>query len=242
MNRIVYKKQMECLIKDKNLARDVNATQSVIATIFDHPITDTENAAIYFMENAYKKNVANGKYKALLRNMHMAILYNLKIVLALASGTKEKLERVNRIMNEKADDNKNFIQVNQGEKGVQQIVDWYKQHPMNVLKIIDPYFQGEDLFIIKMLMDINNDLKCFILTHNETGEPLNDMFQKGWNAVSEELTGRIEVKTCCYEDQTKKAPFHDRWWLLYDENTDECCYGQRMASISTFGSLIGGAL
>lgn len=233
-----FDKQMECLIKDKNLARDVNATQSVIATIFDHPITNTENAAIYFMENAYKKNVANGKYKVLLRNMHMAILYNLKIVLALASGTKEKLERVNRIMNEKADDNKNFIQVNQDEKGVQQIVEWYKQHPMNVLKIIDPYFHGEDLFVIKMLMDINNDLKCFILTHNETDEPLNDMFQKGWNAVSEELTGRIEVKTCCYEDQPDKVPFHDRWWLLYDENTDECCYGQRMSSVGTLGSRI----
>ena len=152
--------------------------------------------------------------------------------------TKEKLERVNRIMNEKADDNKNFIQVNQDEKGVQQIVEWYKQHPMNVLKIIDPYFHGEDLFVIKMLMDINNDLKCFILTHNETDEPLNDMFQKGWNAVSEELTGRIEVKTCCYEDQPDKVPFHDRWWLLYDENTDECCYGQRMSSVGTLGSRI----
>ena len=189
------------------------------------------------MENVYQKNVLNGKYKVLLREMHQAILYNLKIVLAIASGTKEKLERVNRIMNERVDDNENMIQVNQADKGVQRIVEWYKEHPVDVLRIIDPHFHGEDLFIIKMLMDINNDLKCFILMQNETGETLNDQFQNGWNAFSAELTGRIEVKSCCYEDQPEKSPIHDRWWLLYDDNTDEY-YGKRMSSPSTFGSRI----
>lgn len=189
------------------------------------------------MENVYLKNAANGKYKVLLRELHQAILYNLKIVLAIASGTKEKLERVNRIMNERSDNNDAMIQVGQGDKGVQKLVAWYKKHPKDVLRIIDPHFHAEDLFIIKMMMDINNDLKCFILTMNESREPLNDAFQKGWNAVSSELPGRIEVKSCCYEDQPTKAPFHDRWWLLYDTDDDEY-FGERLSSPSTFGSRI----
>lgn len=231
-----FDKQMECLIKKKNVVRDLNSTESIITSIYDHPITDTQNAALYFMENVYQKNAVNGKYKVLLREMHQAILYNLKIVLAIASGTKEKLERVNRIMNE-SDNNNDFIKVGQGDEGIRKLVEWYKDHPCDVLRIIDPHFHAEDLFIIKMLMDVNNDLKCFILTHKGDDEPLNDVFQKGWNAVSAELPGRIEVKSCRYEEQHEKAPFHDRWWLLYDADKD-VYYGDRMSSISTFGSRI----
>ena len=139
-------------------------------------------------------------------------------------------------MNER-DNNSNFIKVGQGDEGIKRLVGWYKEHPCDVLRIIDPHFHAEDLFIIKMLMDVNNDLKCFILTHKGNDEPLNDIFQKGWNAVSAELPGRIEVKSCRYEEQPEKAPFHDRWWLLYDADKD-VYYGDRMSSISTFGSRI----
>lgn len=232
-----FDKQMEVLVKKKNVPRDVPDTHPVIATIYHHPITDTQNAVLYFMENVFQKNALNGKYKALLREMHNAIADNIKIVLAIASGTKEKLDRVIRIVNEKIDANDAIIQVGQTDKGVQRLLEWYKTNPKDVLRIIDPHFHAEDLFVIKMMMDINNDLKCFILTWNGTDEKLQDLYQKGWHTVSEELTGRIEVKSCCYEERPEKCPFHDRWWLLYDTDEDKTL-GVRMASVSTLGSRI----
>lgn len=232
-----FDKQMEVLVKKKNVPRDVTDTQPVIATIYHHPITDTQNAVLYFMENVYQKNVLNGKYKALIREMHNAIADNIKIVLAIACGTKEKLDRVIRIVNEKIDANDAIIQVGQTDKGVQRLMEWYKANPKDVLRIIDPHFHAEDLFVIKMMMDINNDLNCFILTWNGTNESLQDLYQKGWHTVSEELTGRIEVKSCCYEERPEKCPFHDRWWLLYDIDEDKTI-GVRMASVSTLGSRI----
>ncbi len=232
-----FDRQMEVLVKNKNVVRDVDTTQSIMNVIFDSPITDTHNAALYFMENVYQKNIVNGKYKVLLREIHNAIYCNLKLVLAIASGTKEKLERVNRIMSEGKDENNGMIQVGQSEKGVQELMTWYKKHPMDILRIIDPYFHPEDMFIIKMMMDLNNDLKCSLLTHNQKQETVDEVFQKGWNLYSSELPGRIEVKSCCYQDQPEKAPFHDRWWLLYDAEKD-VYFGKRMASPSTFGSRI----
>ncbi|MBO6220893.1 MAG: hypothetical protein J6N46_03065, partial [Bacteroidales bacterium] len=92
-------------------------------------------------------------------------------------------------------------------------------------------------YIIKALMDLNNSLNCSILTNHEKEEPLNDAFQNGWNTWSAELPGRIEIKTCCYSDQPKKSPWHDRWWLLYNPEKDEY-FGIRMASPSTLGSRI----
>ena len=231
-----FERQMEFLIKRKNVIRDVNSTKSILKKVYENSITDMKNAVLFFMENLFEKNQVNRKYRTLLREMHCAIIYNLKLVLAIASGTKVKLERVNRIMNERSDSNDSMIQVGEGDKGVKTLLSWYKEHPCDIIRIIDPYFHAEDLFIIKALMDINNDLKCSILTNNDRQDGLNEVFQNGWNAISAELTGRIEVKSCCYESN-RKAPFHDRWWLLYDSNED-LYYGKRLASASTFGSRI----
>lgn len=236
-----FKKQMEYLVKNKTVARDFDTTQSVLKQVYLHPITDTQDAVLYFMENLYRKNQANKKHHTLLREMHQAIIDNLKIVLAIASGTKEKLERVDRIMSERRDENSDFVHIGEGDKWVKRILDWYKEHPYDVLHIIDPYFHAEDLYIVKMLMDVNNKLNCSILTCKDVDahrdDSLSDVFQNGWNRWASELPGRIEVKSCCYRQDKKKTPFHDRWWVLQDPESDEAV-GLRMASISTMGNRI----
>lgn len=113
-------------------------------------------------------------------------------MLAIASGTQEKMDRVNRIMSERYDTNDGMIQVGREDKGVKKILEWYKKYPHDILRIIDPHFHAKDLFIIKLLMDINNNLKCFILTKNETQEPLNEIFQNGWNMISAELPEELK--------------------------------------------------
>lgn len=236
-----FEKQMEYLVKNKTIARDFDTTQSVLKQVYLHPITDTQDAVLYFMENLYRKNQANKKHHTLLREIHQAIIDNLKIVLAIASGTKEKLERVDRIMSERRDENSDFVHIGEGAKWIEKVLDWFKKHPYDVLHIIDPYFHAEDLFIVKMLMDVNNELNCSILTCKDVDahrdDSLSDVFQNGWNRWSSELPGRIEVKSCCYRQDQRKAPFHDRWWVLQDTESDKAM-GLRMASISTMGNRI----
>ena len=236
-----FEKQMEYLVKNKTVARDFDTMQSVLKQVYLHPITDTQDAILYFMENLHRKNQTNKKHHTLLREMHQAIIDNLKIVLAIASGTKEKLERVDRIMSERRDENSDFVHIGEGDKWVKRILDWYKEHPYDVLHIIDPYFHAEDLYIVKMLMDVNNKLNCSILTCKDVDahrdDSLSDVFQNGWNRWASELPGRIEVKSCCYRQDKKKTPFHDRWWVLQDPESDEAM-GLRMASISTMGNRI----
>ena len=235
-----FERQMEYLIKKKNVVRDVNLTQSIVAQIYNNPITDTQNAVLFFMENLYERNQSNHKHNSLLREMHRAVVNNLQLVLAIAAGTRDKLERVNRIMDERGDTNEDMIQVGQADKGVQNIIEWYKKHPCAIIRIVDPYFHADDLHIIKSFMDINNSLRCYILTNKDIAfkdETLNEVFQNGWNAVSAEMTGKVEVKSCCYEGDPRKAPFHDRWWILFDTE-NELIYGKRLASPSTLGSRI----
>lgn len=45
------------------------------------------------------------------------------------------------------------------------------------------------------------------------------------------------MKSCCYRHDQRNAPFHDRWWVLQDTESDKAV-GLRMASVSTMGNRI----
>ena len=65
-----FERQMEYLIKKKNVIRDVNLTQSIVGQIYNNPITDTQNATLFFMENLYEKNQTNHRYNSLELRMN----------------------------------------------------------------------------------------------------------------------------------------------------------------------------
>lgn len=229
-----FEKLLENLVKKKYVIRDVTSTYSIIKLIHENPITDASNAIIFFIENLYAKHSQNNLYTSLIRSIHQSILFNLKIVLAIASGTQERLNRINRIMDHSYDSNTNaFVKVGQTEKGIKILQQWYKDNPYDTLRIIDPYFHPEDLHIIKSFFDINNNLRVNILTHKQK-IPSIEIFQTGWNKVSTDLTGSMEIMTVCFEEEPQKCPIHDRWWILYNNETDESI-GKRLQSLSGLG-------
>lgn len=229
-----FERQLEILVKKKNVIRDINSTYSIIGKIYDNPITDAKNAIIFFLENLYAKHSQSKQYASLIRGIHQSILFNFKIVLAIASGTQERLNRINRIINCSSDlEDKSFIRVGETEKGINKIIQWYKDNPFDILRIIDPYFNPEDLHIIKTFFDINNNLRVSILTHKSKDQSL-DCFQTGWNKISADMTGALEVITVSFKENPDKCPIHDRWWVLFNNETSESI-GLRLESLSGFG-------
>lgn len=230
---IFFEKQLEILIKRRKVYRNVENTSAILRTVYKHPISDTFNAILYFMENLYYKHSQNQRHASLIRKVHESILFNLKIVLAIASGTKERMERVNRIMSEANDSSSLFVRVGEYNRGFEILKEWYKKYPYGMLRIIDPYFHADDMPIIKSFFDENNDLSVSILTHLQDYPDIS-VFQKGWNQVSADMTGSIRINTVCFDDDKSRCPIHDRWWVLYD--SEENVYvGLRLESPSGFG-------
>ena len=230
-----FDKQIENLIKKKYIKRDICKTESIVKAIYEEPITDMQNAALFFMENLYEENRHNYVSSDTLKEIYHLLLQNIKLVLALAAGTKDKLDKINRLIGygEKMR-NENLIKVGQWKEGQKKILSWYNDHPYGTLRIIDPYFTPSELRMIKSLMDINNDLNVTILTCLNGKYVLED-YQKEWKKISSELSGRIQIKSFCFEDQPTKCPIHDRWWVIYD-NENDVYLGKRLASLSTLGS------
>lgn len=228
-----FERQLEELVKGRYTAKDISNTISVLNKIYENPITDTSNAIVYFMENAYNKHKLNNLYSDLLRSIYSTWLCNLKIVMAIAAGTQDRLDKVNRIMSRKHDGNGMIIRGGEEERAHEILKTWIKNNPSSQLRICDAYIKTEDFSLLKSFFDIIPELQISILTHKQQYENL-DVFQKAWNRISSELTGSISIKTVCYKDETGKSPIHDRWWVLLNDETGEKV-GIRLPSINGLG-------
>lgn len=231
-----FEKQMDDLIKARYTIKDISTTLSVLSKVYENPIIDTSNAVIFFMENACNKYISNKKNSSLLRSIHESLFWNLRIVMAIAAGTQERIERINRIMSKNTSVDDMFIRSGETKKAHDFLRTWLSENPFSHLRICDAYFKTEDMILLKSFFDIKPNLNISILTHKQQYEDL-EVFQRMWNRISSELTGEVKIVTVCYENEQGKSPIHDRWWVLYDDETGERL-GHRLPSICGLGKRI----
>lgn len=200
--------------------------------MYRHSLSNSYFSAVFIMENLYYcKKVKNIKNDEMLTKLYSANLWNLKIVLSMASGTKEKLMRMNNIMLNTEKGSSTIIRPVRKGKALAEIRRWYAAHPYDNLKIIDPYFHPKDLSVVKSLFDINDKLQVKILTHRKNVYCLKE-YQEAWDKISSDLTGSILINTVCWQDNPSDGPLHDRWWILKKKSETQ---GLRLTSISNFG-------
>lgn len=218
---VFFSKQLSNQISNKAAIYDVAATMDILPIIYDHPISAVRDAIGYFLENLYRKNMqTNNNLGNLIIELHKVILYNLKLVLSLSSGTQDKLERINQTISETTPETSpSFIPAGEKEKAVKYIVDWYTSHPYDNLFVIDAYFSPNDFYLIKKLMNVNTNLTVTIITHRKNVEELSE-YQSGWRNVSSDLTGSINIHTVSYVQHPDQGPLHARWWLCINEDED----------------------
>lgn len=92
-----------------------------------------------------------------------------------------------------------------------------KQLKGNELFIIDPYFNENDISILRDLINWSEASKVFVLTSTESeGEFSPFSLSNAWKKVSSEEHPTISV--IITSNQEKKSPFHDRYILVSDRN------------------------
>lgn len=233
--KIFFSSQLSNQISNKAAIYDVADTMNILPIIYNYPITEVRDAIGYFMENIYRKNLqTNNNLGNLIRELHKVILYNLKLVLSLSSGTQDKLDRINQTISEtNPETSPSFIPAGEKEKAIKYIVDWYTSHPYDNLFIIDAYFSPDDFYLVKKLMNVNTNLTVTIITHRNNVGDLSE-YQTGWRNVSSDLTGSINIHTVCYVGHPDQGPLHARWWLCINDDED-LREGIKLTSVSGLG-------
>lgn len=228
-----YNQQLEGLISSRGTCHDPKESIDILKSIYDKPIADTDKAILVFIENICKRHKVLNRDGVLLSSIHDSLFGCLQIILALASGTKEKLEYISRIISEDTNERQDtIIRSGEKEKAIRQIIEWFKKRsPVSLLRIVDAYFSPADLQVLKPLFDYNTDLVIKILTHKTCDI---DEFQAYWNRISTDLTGMISIYTVNYKNKPEQGPLHDRWWIVNNEEED--IDGISINSISGLGN------
>ena len=228
-----FSKQLDNLVGGTGQVLDVDRIFDLsIKHIYDNNIDKAKYAIVYIMEDVFRKYKQSKQNKDLLLNIHNVLRHNLKLVLSLAADTKERIDRVESLIQTRPVTDDGYIQIGEEEKAKAYILNWYQSYGYNTLTIIDPYFKPQDLSIVKQLCDLNNDLEIRILTHRQ--KYLNIDYSTCWHSVSSGVTNTIRVNFVWYDDNSKDGPLHDRYWICSDDENDEH-QGITLCSIDSLG-------
>ena len=228
-----FEKQLNELVNGKGQIIELKRLFSLtMQHIYNNNIENAKCAIIYVMEDLFRKYKGTNKNNNLLKGIHSTLRHNLKLVLSLSVGTKDRIDRVDTMIqtNDTVDDG--YIQIGEEEKAWAYILNWYQKSNYEMLYIIDPYFKPTDLHIIKKLCDINEKLKINVLTHRQ--KYTNDDYLSAWKKLSSGVINEVNIHFVWYGRKSTDGPLHDRYWICCDEKKDDM-QGLKVNSLDSFG-------
>jgi hypothetical protein len=191
----------------------------IISHLYNNALSDALPAIQYLLETVSRRQKMNKNCKDLLLAMHQVIRYNLRVVLSLATDTKERMEQVNTMFCSSPTSPENYIGIGEYHKAIDYLLRWYRRCGYDELTIIDPHFKPSDLPVIKQLADENNDLTIRILTHKYKYN--KEDYTSEWRKVSSGVKTPIYVILVGVVGKPSTGPLHDRYWICFDEDSDE---------------------
>lgn len=228
-----FEKQLNELIDGKGQIIELKRLFSLtMQHIYSNNIENAKCAIIYVMEDLFRKYKGTNKYNNLLMGIHSTLRHNLKLVLSLSVGTKDRIDRVDTMIqtNDTVDDG--YIQIGEEEKAWAYILNWYQKFNYETLYIIDPYFKPIDLHVIKQLCDINERLKINVLAHRQ--KYTNDDYLSAWKNLSSGVINEVNLHFVWYGRKSTDGPLHDRYWICCDDENDEM-QGLKVNSLDSLG-------
>lgn len=213
-----FSEYFEQRLSDQILSKVVTWSEDklydVIQSIYKFPLYYTYESVLAIIENASRMTNSK-KQRELIESLCHISFWNLKIVMSLSSGTKEKIDRINNAIKEEYDKNDILVHVGERKKAIERIVRWYENHKMPELRIIDSHFKPEDLVVVKKLLDVNNELKIRILTLTNNSHNTYE-YQEKWEDICKDTNVDIQLRVIHYKENPASGPLHNRHWILTD--------------------------
>lgn len=210
-----FESRLSDLIDGKGQLYDVDKIFALsMDYIYNNGISDAHAAVTYLMETVKRKHQMSKNQEKLLFNIHRAMKYNLKLVLSLAAGTKDRLDKIESMIDDHNDLPCEVIGIGEQQKAIKLLLDWYTETGMNELIIIDPYFSPSDLSVVKDLTDINTDLSIKVVSHVSKHKP--DDYRIKWRQLSSGVHTPITIHFVYFTDKPEDGPLHDRYWICCD--------------------------
>ena len=208
-----FNKQLEQLLLGKGQVLSVQKVFSLaIQHIFQTNVSEAKAAIIYLMETVYKKQVLSSNQKELMLNIHQTIRSNFKIALSLGARTKERLMQIDKIICE------NPVRAVKAANCIELLMQWYQRLFYNTLYILDVQLQPADLEYIKLLSNINSDLKICILVNKSVSRPAD--YKDKWKEISSGIMEPVQISLLSYKNDENEMPLKKGCWICNDVDED----------------------
>jgi hypothetical protein len=105
----------------------------------------------------------------------------------------------------------------QPEEAKQVLINWIRSNLSGFLKIADPYFGVEELWILQVINEIDPACEVFVLTskehHSDLPQPWETGYRDHWRLqISDQDPPATEIVIAGFKS-SQKSPIHDRWWI-----------------------------
>ena len=228
-----FEKQLDELLNGKGQIIDLKRLFALtMKHIYSNNIDEAKCAIIYVMEDLFRKYKGSSQNNNLLNSIHSTLRHNLKLVLSLSVGTKDRIDRVDTMIQTSDVTDDGYIQIGEEEKAWAYILNWYQRFNYDTLYIIDPYFKPTDLHVIKQLCDINENLEINVLAHRQKYTDAD--YISAWKHVSSGVINDVHLHFVWYKRNSTDGPLHDRYWVCCDDENDEM-QGLRVNSLDSLG-------
>lgn len=181
------------------------------------------NKAYYLIYYAVECIIRN--YKAspvgdeLLRAVFEGSIISTNLTLSINKKKYDSIVISNKVAEDNQQQKQRIIQCGDRELAFNTIKGWILRSGTSHIKICDAYFSPDDLEIIKLIMDVKENMNVQIVTSwsNKNSKDISIVggrFKAHWKAKYSQQPPEVDIHIIGTE--TQKHPLHDRWMLFED--------------------------
>ena len=224
------------------VAVDIARIRDMIACASNYPLQTSYPMYSWVLSNVAGKYAKTPQATQYVRDMFEGLLKGAHFFFAI-TGTGERLEFNPEWSERGTDEAHAVIGVGEREKGIKFLRDWMEKSVEEYITIVDPYFGPEDLWAVRLVMEINPQVVVRIVTRRPPDDSAEEAatsqtYGSAWRSLCDQAPPRTEIIRVGLV-QSSKIPFHDRWVLTKDTGirlgTSLNSIGNRLSEISALG-------
>ena len=172
---------------------------------------------LYYLSNSANIRLEAGSNKEInesQRELFEYMLSSIKFVELLSQ--KRRIEHaINTTVFIDRDFEENFVvKPSSREEAINYIRNWIINEAKDFLIITDPYFEKEDIEILKFVKELDNEIDTYFIGCNEgSSTSLETDFEIEWKRISDQEPPNTKIIFCWIPENNSRKLIHDRWIL-----------------------------
>lgn len=201
------------LNSDRIASKKINEAAGYLPLGNKMPLHEVFPVYVYYLQNCLKtyKNAKDGNVATLHRDNFRQAVKATNLIQILSQRKKSHEKTYRKFFIDEEFVSNQAVHPKSREAAFNFIKTWLEEQSEEFILIADPYFEKEDLEILKIIKEVNDTLEIDILgsVDGKKGASESD-YKSYWRSISDQNPPFTNL-TFCWTEDSSDTPFHDRW-------------------------------